>query len=131
MKIHLTLEQLENEYWGEPQFDSFIVKRCHELRKVALRDFQVEDLRLIINQGFSLEYLMPLTLKELNKNILIESEFFEGDLLLAAIGEQTKEYWLNNPKTWISFKNYIQENKNIFSDKVLNEVEDKVEFIDS
>ena len=131
MKTHLTLEQLENEYWGEPEFDSFIVTRCHELRKIPLNNFQVEDLRLVVNQGFSLDYLMPITIKELEKNILVEAEFYEGDLLLASIGEQTKKYWNKNNKDWGKFKNLIIENNRLFSDKMLDEVMNEIEFIDS
>ncbi len=90
--IHLTLEQLENEVWGEPEFNSHVVTRCHELRKIALKDLQIEDMRLMIGQGFSLEYLIPLAIEELKKNIAAEGDFYEGDLLISVIGETSKKY---------------------------------------
>jgi hypothetical protein len=82
VKTHLTLEQLENEYWGEPQFNSHVVVTCHNLRRKALRDFEIEDLRMLINQGFSLKYMIPMALERLKENILVEATFYPGDLLL-------------------------------------------------
>ena len=31
-----TLENLENDYWSKPDYDSHLVQRCHELRKIPL-----------------------------------------------------------------------------------------------
>ncbi len=35
MKVDLnnTLEQLDKQDWGEPEYDSYLVKTCHQLRK--------------------------------------------------------------------------------------------------
>ena len=38
-----TLENLEKDYWGNPSYDSHLVKRCHELRKIPLDSFTTED----------------------------------------------------------------------------------------
>jgi hypothetical protein len=92
VKTHLTLENLENEYWGKPNFESHLVKKCHELRKKPIRDFSIENLRLMIGQKIGLNYLMPLALKELEENILAEGDLYEGDLLSNVVGNGTKEY---------------------------------------
>jgi hypothetical protein len=60
-----TLENLENDYWGNPNYDSYLVRRCHELRKIPLENFSVEDLRIMIGQQISLDYLIPLALEVL------------------------------------------------------------------
>ena len=57
-----TLEELEGNSWGEPDFASHVVVRCHELRRVPLGDLTPEDLRLLIGQDVGLEYLIPLAL---------------------------------------------------------------------
>lgn len=28
-----SLEELENDYWGKPEFESYVVKTCHSMRK--------------------------------------------------------------------------------------------------
>ncbi|NBD27408.1 hypothetical protein GT019_26350 [Paenibacillus sp. T1] len=58
-----TLEELEGEIWGQPQFCSNLVIRCHELRRKPLMSFSIEDLRIMIGQGFSLKYLVPVALR--------------------------------------------------------------------
>ncbi|MDT7832810.1 contact-dependent growth inhibition system immunity protein [Flavobacteriaceae bacterium S356] len=131
MKTHLTLEQLESEYWGEPQFHSNVVVTCHKLRRKALRDFKVEDLRTLIGQGFSLKYMIPLAIEKLNENILVEATFYEGDLLMSVIDETCKEYWLENIKEWKKLKTFIKVKKEFFSDRMFSEIEGKIKFIES
>ena len=65
MKRHLTLTQLEHHDWGPPPYDSFLVKECHRLRHVPLRDLTVENLRMLVGQGISLVYTVPLALEQL------------------------------------------------------------------
>lgn len=48
--LNKTLDELEGETWGEPEFNSSLVIRCDELRRKPLKDFSVEDLRLMIGQ---------------------------------------------------------------------------------
>jgi hypothetical protein len=60
-----TLTQLENDDWGQPGADSYpaaesyLVQACYRLRHKRLRDFTVEDLRIMIGQDFGLTYLIP------------------------------------------------------------------------
>ena len=55
-----TLENLEKDFWGKPDYDSHLVTRCHELTKLPLDNFTTEDLRIMIGQQISLDYLIPL-----------------------------------------------------------------------
>ena len=92
-----TLEQLENEYWGDPDYPSYLVTTCHRLRKKPLKDFTVEDLRIMIGQNFSLRYLVPLALEKLDQNILAEGEYYPGDLLQNVLNSDPS-YWVDNPE---------------------------------
>ncbi len=38
-----TLEQLEQDCWGEPEFGSHLVTECHRLRKVPIGEFRRGD----------------------------------------------------------------------------------------
>ena len=77
----LTLEQIENDYWGPPEFSSHLVTTCHQLRQKPLCEFTAEDLRLMIGQSLSLPILVPLALDHLNGQPMAEGDFFPGDLL--------------------------------------------------
>jgi hypothetical protein len=91
-----TLEELDGRNWGEPEFNSSVVVNCHRLRRVPLRDFTVEDLRLMIGQEIGLEYLIPLALEHLARNPFAEGEFYPGDLLKSVLGVR-REFWIQHP----------------------------------
>lgn len=91
-----TLQELDGEDWGEPDFDSYVVTNCHRLRHVPLKDFTVEDLRLVIGQKFSLEYLVPLALDRLEIDPLAEGAYFEGDLLMN-VHRLPQDFWTAHP----------------------------------
>lgn len=80
-----TLEQLENDDWGEPEFSSHLVTTCHHLRRKPLDDFAAEDLRIMIGQNFSLDHLVPRAITLLRINPLASGDFYEGDLLQSVI----------------------------------------------
>lgn len=92
-----TLEILENDRWGEPNFSSRLVRTCHALRKKPLKNFTTEDLRIMIGQNIGLAYLLPLAIRILCENILVAASFYKGDLL-ASVLRSDKTYWLNNKK---------------------------------
>jgi len=94
-----TLESLENDYWGPPQSDTYLVTTCHQLRKKPLIDFETEDLRIMIGQNIGLRYLIPMALDELTYYILASGHMYEGDLLKVVLTSD-KEYWKNNPDQW-------------------------------
>jgi hypothetical protein len=101
MTIYLnnTLEQLDKFDWGEPDYDSYLVRTCHELRKKSLKDFTIEDLRIMIGQNINSEILIPLAIAQLKANIFAEGDYYEGDLLNNVLTSE-KEYWLSNKKYW-------------------------------
>lgn len=78
-----TLEELEGDVWPDPTYDSYLVTTVHTLRKKPVREFEVEDLRIMIGQGVGLKYLLPEVFKVLMDNPLAGGDFYEGDLLEA------------------------------------------------
>jgi hypothetical protein len=95
-ELNKSLEQLEQESWGEPSFDSGLVRRCHYLRTVPLRDLKAGDLRVLICQNISLQRLVPLALDLLDRDPLTDAELSEGDLLLALLHAEP-EFWHRHP----------------------------------
>lgn len=90
-----SIEQLENKFWGEPEYNSSLVISCHNLRKKPLQDFEIKDLRIMIGQNIGLDYLIPLSILKLEEDILVEGGLYEGDLLTNVLSCD-RSYWTKN-----------------------------------
>ena len=110
MDISKTLQQLENSYWSEPDYKSHLVTTCHTLRQKPLQDYSIEDLRIMIGQNLSLEYLVPLAIDRLSKDILAEGDMYQGDLLKAVLTVKAK-YWKENTKYWQAVHKLFTDNR--------------------
>ena len=92
-----TLQELEGQDWGDGSyFPSHLVLTTHALRRKPLQDFTIEDLRIMIGQNFSLEYLVPLAIKRLQHNPLAAGDFYEGDLLASVLRVESS-FWQRHP----------------------------------
>ncbi|MFZ9916188.1 MAG: contact-dependent growth inhibition system immunity protein [Phycisphaerales bacterium] len=94
---NLTLDQLDPPAWGEPDFDSGLVRACHRLRRKPLGEFTVEDLRIMIGQQICLRWLVPLALEVLEKDPLAEGDYFAGDLLCSVL-KSPVDFWAREPQ---------------------------------
>ncbi|MBT2386529.1 contact-dependent growth inhibition system immunity protein [Streptomyces sp. ISL-11] len=86
--LHLdrTLDQLDPPPWTTPAADETrLVRTVHELRCVPLNELRPEDLRTLISQRVALPYVLPLAVRLLLDEPLLEAYFYEGDLLHAAV----------------------------------------------
>lgn len=105
-----TLENLEKDFWGKPYYDSHLVIRCHELRKLPLDSFTTEDLRIMIGQEIGLDYLIPLALEVLTIDLFAEGDFFEGDLLKNVLAVKS-EFLNDNKNYWATLDNLIKDRR--------------------
>ncbi|MEC7783420.1 MAG: contact-dependent growth inhibition system immunity protein [Bacteroidota bacterium] len=87
-----SLENLEKDYLGESNFESHLVKTCHQLRQKPLKEFNIEDLRIMIGQNIGLKFLVPLALENLKQDMLAQGDYDEGDLLKSILTSE-KEFW--------------------------------------
>jgi hypothetical protein len=90
------LTQLEGDDWARPPYGSFLVKECHRLRHVPLRELTVEHLRMLIGQGISLVYTVPLALEHLSIDPMISGDLYPGDLL-KAVQRVPADFWVHHP----------------------------------
>jgi len=111
--LNNTLEQLDKHVWTEPEYDSHLVKTCHQLRKKPLRDFTTEDLRIMVGQNISLEFLIPVAIEQLERNILAEGDFYAGDLLKSVLDSDSK-FWIKNRELWSTVKKLYLNSKKVF-----------------
>ncbi len=94
-----TLTELEKSDWGEPTYPSSLVRNCHAARKKPLRQFTGEDCRILISQRISLPYVVPVALRLLETNVLIDGDYYPGDLLLSVLTTD-RDFWLANEPLW-------------------------------
>lgn len=109
MDRHSTLEKLEGSVWADHDFDSHLVRRCHQLRKVPLDKLTVEDLRILIGQQIGLKFLVDIAIEKLTADILAEGDFYPGDLLKSVI-DIDEEYWADSKDQKTAITNLIKQN---------------------
>lgn len=97
LDLNKSLQELENCDWGEPMYHSNLVVTCHRLRRVLLRLFNAGDLRIMIGQNISLEFLVPIALKHLHRRPFVEGTFYPGDLLKSVM-EVEADFWAQYPE---------------------------------
>src|SRR5688500_19311978 len=92
-----TIEELEGGRWPEPSFDSHLVRECNRLRKLRLRLFTVENLRILLGQAIGSRYLVPIALERLEADPFVAGDFYPGDLLCSVLS-LPHEFWSANPE---------------------------------
>lgn len=106
-----SLEALEKQDWGDPvTAPTNLVKHCIELTKVPIDTFTLSDLRLMIGQQFGLPYLIPIAIERLQDNILVEADYYEGDLLSNVL-DVDAEFWRANQSYWTQINHLISDKR--------------------
>ncbi|MFF2775430.1 contact-dependent growth inhibition system immunity protein [Streptomyces sp. NPDC058052] len=86
--LHLdrTLDELDPPRWAPPGSDATrLVRTVHGLRRIPLGALGPADLRTLVAQRVALPYVLPLAVRLLLEEPLLDASFYEGDLLLAAV----------------------------------------------
>jgi hypothetical protein len=76
-----SIEQLENDVWETVEFPTELVEKCYAYRKIPVQDLTGKQLRVLISQAIGIPFILSKTIAILKSNILIEVEYFPGDLL--------------------------------------------------
>ena len=88
-----TIEELEGQIWGDPEYDSYVVTNSHLLRNKPIDRFTVEDLRFMIGQNIGTAHLIPCALGVLERDPLAWDYHYPGELL-AQVFRLPDEYWV-------------------------------------
>ncbi|MFD7258475.1 contact-dependent growth inhibition system immunity protein [Streptomyces sp. NPDC059874] len=95
--LHLdrTLDELDAPAWPPaPPDATTLVAKVHALRRRPLSTLTPADLRTLISQDVALPYVLPLAVALLLEDPLVDSYFYEGDLLLATLDRQASAWAL-------------------------------------
>jgi hypothetical protein len=104
-----SLENLEKTYAEFPNdFNSRLVNRVFQLRKIPLERFTIEDIRLMVGQDQGLKYLVQLAIDELKIDLFAEGDFYPGDLLKNTLTIDSK-FWIENKELWVEIDNLIND----------------------
>ena len=113
-----TLEELEGDIWpAAPEDSSPIVARCHALRRTPLANLSAGDCRTLITQGIGERFLVPLALSYLEKNPLLEGDYYQGDLLVAMMRIE-KKFWHSYPREMKQLSKIVLRATAMMSDDV-------------
>lgn len=114
---HRTLQELEDKDDGLANNTySNLVNKCLTLRRIPLIQFNIEDLRLMINQQQGLVYLVPLAIEILKDNVLAEGDLYEGDLLESVLNID-QGFWKQNNKLMSEIQKLIDTNIELLTAK--------------
>lgn len=79
-----SLEQLIGPWQEEvpiENYNSSIEWRRYQLYRTPLEHFSIDDVRFMILQQLGLEFLIPKAVGQLEHRILVEGNYYRGDLL--------------------------------------------------
>ena len=113
-----SIEQLEKDVWKNPsKFPTDLIEKCYRYRKISIAELTNEQIRLLISQKIGTEHLIGIALEKLERNILTECDFYEGDLLVAVSSLPT-EFWSENQTEFLTFKNIVEQNSEIIKNEL-------------
>jgi hypothetical protein len=92
-----SLEQIEGDTWGDPPAGATsLVRTAHALRRKPVDELTPEDLRLLIAQRVGLDALVPRALTQLERDPMLEGDYYPGDVLVAVL-RVPESYWSAKP----------------------------------
>ncbi|MER6448132.1 contact-dependent growth inhibition system immunity protein [Streptomyces venezuelae] len=102
--LHLdrTLDELDGPAWPPPPSPTTaLVTKVHALRRTRLGELTPADLRTLTGQGVGLPYVLPLAVRLLVEDPMLDAYFYPGDLLLAVL--------TSSDDTWALFPDLREE----------------------
>lgn len=94
--LRKSIDQLEGCSWGEPDYDSYVVRTVHALRTKPLCTLTDEELRLALRQQVGLPWVIELAVERLHEDIFRAGDFHPGDILAAAL-KLPAQTWREQP----------------------------------
>lgn len=119
-----SLEELEQNKWKDSDSPTSLVEKCHQYRKIFLKNLTIEQMRLLIRQNIGLKYLIPKAIEILKTNILAEGELYSGDLLSAVLTSD-ETFWANNQSLRLEIERLVDNKRDAIFDKELLQKIDK------
>lgn len=107
------LNKLAGKWKGDipkKNISSSVQLRCYDLYFKELDDFSIDDIRFMLIQELGIDFLIDRALSQLEKDILIEASYYEGDLLSSVLKLEA-DYWSRNIERYKKLKKLIEKNQ--------------------
>jgi len=72
--------------------ESRLSETARSIYQKPLKEFSIEDLRFLISQELGLEVLVPIAADLLQENLLLEGDYYPGDLL-SVVMQVPSSFW--------------------------------------
>ncbi len=112
----LDLKNYKGEF-NQSITQSNVENRYNRLLKIPIKKIEDADLRFLITQEVCIDILIPIVLKRLHKDVLLEVEYYPGDLLNSVLSID-KEKVINSlyDEVLIFLESHNKQLKNATSD---------------
>ena len=95
-----SIQELENDFWPDQnEYPTGLVERCHNYRKIKLKDLQIHQIITLLIQDIGSEYLMPIVLERMDDDISEEDDY-DGSSFLESIDFFSEEIFKRNPELY-------------------------------
>ena len=93
-----SIEELENDFWPDrKEYPTGLIERCHIYRKIKLKDLQIHQIKTLLIQDIGSEYLMPIVLERMEKDITEEDDY-DGSSFLQSIDSFSDQIFRRKPE---------------------------------
>lgn len=76
-----SIEQLEDDYWDDPDFESVLVNNCHAFRKIPVCELTPYQVRTLLGQKIGIPFLQEVAIEFVEKDILEDGDMYPGHTL--------------------------------------------------
>lgn len=112
-----SLNSLIGNWQGEipkENYSSSIQLRTYSLYLKRIKDYGKDDVRFMIGQEIGIKYLVPIALSYLKDDVLLEANYYKGDLLKVIL-LLPQSFWEENLKLYNEVYQVLLENKESLS----------------
>lgn len=110
--MNKSIEELENSYWEDSDFDSYVVRTVQAARKKPLSELSNEEIRVLTGQKVGLKYVLSMAVAILKRNPLANVRLYEGDLLSCVLRLSPSD-WSDNPVDFREFQSLLRANRTL------------------
>ena len=118
-----SIEELENNFWEEPELKSGLTMLCYEARKKKINELSEDEICTLIRQKIGLDYLVPIAVKKIENYLSNITDFYLSGLLDALLNLSNDE-WINNEEQKDKFISNLYDCKNYLNDEYFKKTED-------
>ncbi|MBK0404973.1 hypothetical protein I5M27_18455 [Adhaeribacter sp. BT258] len=106
-----SIQELENDYWpDQSNYPTGLVERCHNFRKIKIKDLQIHQIITLLIQDIGSDFLMPIVLEKMGSNILEEDDF-DGSSFIESLEFFSNEIFKRNPQYLNAILDLIERKK--------------------